>query len=85
MLSVAEAVDRVIWPRSAHWAAERTPLLDALGRVLASPVVAPLTLPPWDNSAMDGYAVRAADIAGAATAQSCCASWRQLRPDNSRR
>src|ERR1700733_8725870 len=44
---------------------ERVPLLDALGRVLATPVVAPLTLPPWDNSAMDGYAVRAADVEGA--------------------
>jgi molybdopterin molybdotransferase len=41
---------------------ERVPLLDALGRVLATAVVAPLTLPPWDNSAMDGYAVRSADI-----------------------
>jgi molybdopterin molybdotransferase len=41
---------------------ERVPLLEALGRVLATPVVAPLTLPPWDNSAMDGYAVRAADV-----------------------
>jgi molybdopterin molybdotransferase len=37
----------------------------ALGRVLAAPVVARLTLPPWDNSAMDGFAVRAADVAGA--------------------
>src|SRR6185312_15617816 len=36
--------------------------LDALGRVLASPVRSPLTLPPWDNSAMDGYALRAADV-----------------------
>ena len=45
MLSVAEAVDHVLG--GAHpLAAERTPLLDALGRVLASPVVAPLTLPP---------------------------------------
>jgi molybdopterin molybdotransferase len=44
---------------------ERVPLLDALGRVLATPVVSPLTLPPWDNSAMDGYAVRAADVAQA--------------------
>ncbi|HWZ57616.1 MAG TPA: gephyrin-like molybdotransferase Glp [Gemmatimonadaceae bacterium] len=44
---------------------ERVPLLDALGRVLATPVVAPLTLPPWDNSAMDGYAVRSADVEAA--------------------
>ena len=38
---------------------------DALGRVLAVDVVAAADLPPWDNSAMDGYAVRAADVAGA--------------------
>jgi molybdopterin molybdotransferase len=44
---------------------ERVPLLDALGRVLATAVVAPLTLPPWDNSAMDGYAVRSADVEAA--------------------
>lgn len=41
---------------------ERLPLLDALGRVLAEDVVSPLDIPPWDNSAMDGYAVRAADV-----------------------
>lgn len=44
---------------------ERVPLLDALGRVLAAPATAPYTLPHWDNSAMDGYAVRAVDVAGA--------------------
>ena len=37
----------------------------ALGRVLARDVVAAVTLPPWDNSAMDGYAIRSADGAGA--------------------
>ena len=45
--------------------AEPTPLLEATGRVLAAPVVAGLTLPPFANSAMDGYAVRAEDVAGA--------------------
>jgi molybdopterin molybdotransferase len=38
---------------------------DALGRVLAVPVTAAISLPPWDNSAMDGYAIRAGDVAGA--------------------
>lgn len=42
--------------------AERLPLLEALGRVLASDAVSPLEIPPWDNSAMDGYAVRSADL-----------------------
>ena len=36
--------------------------LDALGRVLAADLVSPVDVPPLDNSAMDGYAVRAADL-----------------------
>ena len=44
---------------------ERVPLAEARGRVLAEKVVSPITIPAWDNSAMDGYAVRAADVAGA--------------------
>lgn len=43
---------------------EWLPLDDALGRVLAEDVTAQRTLPPWDNSAMDGYAVRSADLVG---------------------
>ena len=43
----------------------RRPLRDALDHVLAEPVTSPLDLPPWDNSGMDGYAVRAADVAAA--------------------
>ncbi len=39
-----------------------TPLADALGRVLAEPVLAPRNVPPFAASAMDGYAVRAADV-----------------------
>jgi molybdopterin molybdotransferase len=44
---------------------ERVPLADALGRVLAEDVAARHTLPPWDNSAMDGFAVRSVDVAAA--------------------
>jgi molybdopterin molybdotransferase len=47
---------------------EEVPVGVALGRVLARDAVAAVTLPPWDNSAMDGYAIRAADVAGAAEA-----------------
>ncbi|MEX1296358.1 MAG: gephyrin-like molybdotransferase Glp [Candidatus Limnocylindrales bacterium] len=39
-----------------------TPLAEALGRVLAEDAHALITLPPWDNSAMDGYAVRSEDV-----------------------
>lgn len=41
---------------------EKVPILDALGRVLGEDVVAERDNPPWDNSAMDGFAVRAEDI-----------------------
>ena len=47
---------------------ERVPLLEALGRVLASDVVSDIDVAPFDNSAMDGFAVRAADLAGASEA-----------------
>jgi len=45
--------------------AERAPLRQALGRTLAEPLVAAISLPPFDNSAMDGYAVVAEDTRGA--------------------
>jgi molybdopterin molybdotransferase len=48
--------------------AEMVALSDSLGRVLAADVTAATDLPPWDNSAMDGYAIRAADVAGATEA-----------------
>ncbi len=44
---------------------ERVPLLDALGRVLAEDATSDIDVAPFDNSAMDGFAVRAADLAGA--------------------
>jgi molybdopterin molybdotransferase len=42
------------------------PLIEALDQVLCEQVTAPISLPSFDNSAMDGYAVRAADLDGAA-------------------
>ncbi len=41
---------------------EKVGLLDALGRVLGEDIIAPRSNPPWDNSAMDGFAVRWDDI-----------------------
>lgn len=67
MLTVPEASERIL-AAIRPLGVERVPLLDAAGRVLACDAMAPYTLPHWDNSAMDGYAVRAADIAGATTA-----------------
>jgi molybdopterin molybdotransferase len=43
---------------------ERVPILEALGQVLAEDVLAGHDIPPLDNSAMDGYAIRAEDIIG---------------------
>lgn len=43
--------------------AESVPLPLALGRILADDILSPLSVPPFDNSAMDGYAVRLADLA----------------------
>jgi molybdopterin molybdotransferase len=44
---------------------ERVALADALGRITASPVESPIALPPFRNSQMDGFAVRAADVTDA--------------------
>ena len=65
-LSVTEARRRVL-ALVQPLPAENASLDDALGRALAEPVFAGATLPPWDNSAMDGYAVRGEDIAGASS------------------
>jgi molybdopterin molybdotransferase len=48
---------------------EKVDILSSLGRVLGEDVVARYSIPPWDNSAMDGYAVRCEDIAGATPAR----------------
>jgi molybdopterin biosynthesis enzyme len=46
---------------------EQVPLADALGRSLAEEVRSAVAIPPFDNSAMDGFAVRAEDTAAAAS------------------
>ena len=68
MISVEEARERIL---SFFHRLEpvRIPLLEALGQVLAEDVVAPFDIPPLDNTAMDGYAVRFADTEGATDAE----------------
>ena len=56
---------RLVLDRVVPLEAEPVALKDALGRVLAEPVTSADAVPGFDNSAMDGYAVRAADTAGA--------------------
>ena len=60
-LTVAEALARIL-ENVTPVAAETVAIEEAHGRVLAAPLMARLTQPPFDASAMDGYAVRAADI-----------------------
>src|ERR1700733_4839350 len=62
MISVEEALARLLAPLEAL-PAEQISISDAVGRVLAEDVVARRTQPPFAVSAMDGYAVRAADVA----------------------
>ena len=64
LLSVADALKRVL-AQGAPLPAEEVPLQEADGRVLAYDLRALRTHPPADVSAMDGYAVRAADVAQA--------------------
>jgi molybdopterin molybdotransferase len=61
LLSVAEALDRIL-ARVAPTSAEVVAVEAAHGRVLAEELVARLTQPPFDASAMDGYAVRSVDL-----------------------
>ncbi len=67
LLPVNDALDAVL-SRVRPLGAERVGLLDAVGRVLAERVTASRGLPAWDNSAMDGYAVRLADVPTLGTA-----------------
>lgn len=64
MLDVEEALERILAYFKPLPSVD-VPLLEALGQVLAEPLVAPINIPPLDNSAMDGYALRAADISKA--------------------
>jgi molybdopterin molybdotransferase len=62
LLSVAEAQARILDGVTAVTETETLPVRAALGRVLAQDVSSPIDVPSHTNSAMDGYAVRAADL-----------------------
>ena len=64
MISVEEARARIL-DVMERLPAETKALADALGQVLAEDVYSGLTIPPLDNTSMDGYAVRALDTRGA--------------------
>jgi len=63
MLTFEEALEKVL-ERAGRLGSERVPLSEAQGRVLAEPLVARESMPAFDYSAMDGYAVRTADFKG---------------------
>src|SRR5450756_1120594 len=64
MLSVEQAQAKIL-ERIRRLEPETVPVLESLGCVLAGDIVSDIDVSPFDNSAMDGYAVRAADTAGA--------------------
>ena len=64
MISVEEALRRVL-DNVSLLDPEAKPILDALGQVVAEDIISAIDIPPLDNTAMDGYAVRAADTHGA--------------------
>lgn len=66
-LPIGEAIRRVL-AGVRGLDTEEVPTPQAVGRVLAETVISPIDQPPWDNSAMDGYAVRADDVRGASKA-----------------
>lgn len=67
LIPLAEAQGRVL-EGVVPLPAVTVDLADAAGLVLATPVRSALTVPSWDNSAMDGFAVRSADVAAAGPA-----------------
>ena len=64
MITVEEALERILGYVEVLGPEEK-PLLEALGQVLAEDVASTFDIPPLDNTAMDGYAVRAEDTRGA--------------------
>ncbi|MGK2926544.1 MAG: molybdopterin molybdotransferase MoeA [Lysobacterales bacterium] len=65
MLSVDEAIAALLEQADRLTEAEEVPLIEAHGRALAADLVADIDVPPADNSAMDGYALRHADAQAA--------------------
>lgn len=61
MISYTEALSRLMAGASPITETETVPLLYSTGRILAEDVGSPVAVPAWDNSQMDGYAVRFAE------------------------
>ncbi|WP_421229187.1 molybdopterin molybdotransferase MoeA [Aeromonas jandaei] len=63
LLPLSDALQGMLEQLACCCDSEQLPLPQALGRILTSDIASPLAVPPFDNSAMDGYAVRLADLA----------------------
>ncbi len=61
-LTSLEDAQKIVFEAAQPLGIEKVGLIEALGRVLAEDIIAPRDNPPWDNSAMDGFAVRWEDI-----------------------
>lgn len=62
LMPIEEAMDKMLSPIKPIQATLQLPLAEALGYVLAEDILSPIFVPPFDNSAMDGYAIRLADL-----------------------
>lgn len=62
LLSVADARARIDALVTAIKGTEQLPIRSALNRILAAPIISSINVPPYTNSAMDGYALRGADL-----------------------
>ena len=62
MIPIAEAIE-IVLSQASHLGVESVQLKNCVGRFLAEDIIADTDLPPFDRAQMDGYAVRAADVA----------------------
>ncbi|MBI5040440.1 MAG: molybdopterin molybdotransferase MoeA [Gammaproteobacteria bacterium] len=69
LLSVTEARQRIDALITPIHGTEQLPIRTALGRILAAPVISTINVPPYTNSAMDGYALRGTDLPMSDTAR----------------
>ena len=70
MLSVEEALDKIL-ARFNVLSSENVSILNSLGQVLSKDVFSSIDVPPADNSAMDGYAVKSKDTTKASKTKPC--------------
>lgn len=63
LMPIEDAMEKMLSPIKPIQTTLKLPLADAIGYVLAEDILSPIFVPPFDNSAMDGYAIRLADLA----------------------